>query len=48
MASGRWDRRELDDVINALTRVLEDNRLRRDDREILSDDLTRLRELRRR
>jgi hypothetical protein len=46
MASGRWDRRELDDVIGALTRVLEDNRLRRDDREILSDDLNRLRELR--
>jgi hypothetical protein len=46
VASGRWDRRELDDVINALTRVLQDNRLRRDDREVLSDDLSRLRELR--
>jgi hypothetical protein len=46
MASGRWDRRELDDVVNALTKVLEDNRLRRDDREVLSDDLSRLRELR--
>jgi hypothetical protein len=46
MASGRWDRRQLDDVIGALTRVLEDNRLRRDDREVLSDDLSRLRELR--
>lgn len=45
-ASGRWDRRELDDVIDALTRVLRDNRLRRDDREILSDDLSRLRDLR--
>jgi hypothetical protein len=45
-ASGRWDRRELDDVINAMTRVLQDNRLRREDREILSDDLSRLRDLR--
>jgi hypothetical protein len=46
VASGRWDRRELDDVINAMTRVLEDNRLRREDREVLSDDLSRLRDLR--
>jgi hypothetical protein len=47
-ASGRWDRRELDDVVDALTRVLQDNRLRRDDREMLTDDLNRLRGLRER
>lgn len=45
-ASGRWDRRELDDVIGALTRVLQDNRLHRDDRDILTDDLNRLRDIR--
>jgi hypothetical protein len=45
-ASGRWDRRELDDVIGALTRVLQDNRLHREDRDILTDDLNRLRDIR--
>jgi hypothetical protein len=46
MASGRWDRRQLDDVIGALARVIDDNRLSGRDRDILRDDLNRLRELR--
>jgi len=44
--SGRWDRRELDDVIQTLDRVVDDNRLVLRDREILRDDLNRLRDLR--
>ena len=47
-ASGRWDRRELDDVIDALKRVVRDNRLAPRDRDILTDDLNRLREIRER
>ncbi len=45
-ASGRWDRRALDDVIQALDRVVDDNRLEPRDRDILRDDLNRLRDLR--
>jgi hypothetical protein len=45
-ASGRWDRRSLDDVIDSLGRVLEDNRLAPRSRDILRDDLSRLRDLR--
>jgi len=45
-AGGRWDDRELDDVIRALDRVVDDNRLMPRDREILRDDLSRLRDLR--
>jgi hypothetical protein len=45
-ASGRFDDRDLDDVINALQRVVADNRLSGRDREMLSDDLNRLREYR--
>jgi hypothetical protein len=44
--SGRADPRELDDVIRALDRVVDDNRLAPRGREILRDDLNRLRELR--
>jgi hypothetical protein len=44
--SGRWDRRSLDDVIQALDGVVDDNRLAPRDREILRDDLNRLRGLR--
>jgi hypothetical protein len=45
-ASGRWDREELDDVIRALDRVVDDNRLPPRSRDILRDDLDRLRDLR--
>jgi len=44
-ASGRWDRRALADVVDSLTRVVDDNRLAPRDRDILRDDLRRLREL---
>jgi len=47
-ASGRWDRRALDDVIESLDRVVDDNRLAPRDRDILRDDLGRLRGLRER
>jgi len=45
-ASGRWDRRELRDVTDALARVIDDNRLGPRQRDILRDDLNRLRDLR--
>jgi hypothetical protein len=46
MDSGRYNDRDLDDVIGALARVVQDNRLGSRDREILTDDLNRLREFR--
>jgi hypothetical protein len=46
LAGGRYDERELDEVIGALQRVVADNRLSRRDRDILSEDLRRLREYR--
>jgi len=45
-ARGRYDRRQLDDVISALTRVVADNRLIARDRELLNDDLRRLQDFR--
>ena len=45
-SSGRWDARSLDDVIQALDRMVDDNRLDQRAREILRDDLNRLRDLR--
>ena len=45
-ASGRYDRRALDDVIASLDRVVRDNRLAPRDRDMLADDLGRLREMR--
>jgi len=45
-ASGRWDRRALSEVIQSLERVVDDNRLALRDRDLLRDDLGRLRELR--
>ena len=41
-----YDQPELDDVISALQRVVTDNRLSQRDRDMLSDDLRRLREFR--
>jgi hypothetical protein len=46
MAEGRYDQPELDDVIAGLGRVLADNRLTARDRDILNEDLTRVREYR--
>jgi len=41
---GRYDRRQLDDIVMALNGVVSDNRLAARDRDVLVDDLTRLRE----
>ena len=46
LAAGRYDQRELDDVIGALSQVVRDNRLSYQDRDVLTDDLNRLREFR--
>jgi hypothetical protein len=46
LAAGRYDERELDEVIAAMDRVVRDNRLSNRDRDVLSDDLNRLREFR--
>jgi hypothetical protein len=46
LAAGRYDQRELDEVIGAMDRVVRDNRLSYRDRDILGDDLNRLREFR--
>ena len=42
LASGRYDERELDEVIAALQRVVQDNRMTPRDRDLLADDLNRL------
>ena len=44
--SGNFNDQDLDDVIGALQRVVADNRLGDRDREMLSDDVARLREVR--
>lgn len=41
---GRYDRRQLDDVVLALKGVVNDNRLAERDREVLTDDIARLQE----
>ena len=46
LARGVYDERELDDVIGALQRVVADNRMSPRDRDLLNDDLRRLREYR--
>jgi len=46
LAAGRYDQRELDEVIGALDRVVRDNRLSYRDRDVLTDDLNRLRDFR--
>ena len=45
-ARGRYDPREVDDVVSALRRVVNDNRLSSRDREALKDDLKRLQDFR--
>jgi hypothetical protein len=42
----RYDEHELDDVIGSLGRVVADNRMSPRDREVLNDDLNRLRDYR--
>ena len=46
MAEHRYNERALDDVVNAMQRVVSDNRLSDRDRSILNDDLARLRQFR--
>ena len=46
LARGFYDERELNEVIGAMQRVVADNRLSRRDRDILADDLDRLRDFR--
>jgi hypothetical protein len=46
LASHVYDERDLNDVIGVLSRVVTDNRMAPRDREILTDDLSRLRDYR--
>lgn len=46
LASHRYDQPQLDEVIGGLQMVMADNRLRPDDRNMLNDDLSRLRDYR--
>jgi len=46
LAAGRYDERELDEVIAAMSRVVRDNRLSGRDRDVLTDDVNRLRDFR--
>jgi hypothetical protein len=46
MVAGRYDGPELDDVVASLDRVVSDNRLSSRDREMLRDDLSRVRDYR--
>ena len=46
LADHRYNEPEVDDVINAMQRVVSDNRLSDRDRAILNDDLSRLRQFR--
>lgn len=48
LSQGRYDERQLGDVMGALRAVVEENRLAPRDRDTLSDDLNRLREFRER
>jgi ABC-type transporter Mla subunit MlaD len=48
LAENRYDQPELDDVISAMQRVVSDNHLSGRDREMLNDDLNRLRAFRER
>jgi hypothetical protein len=46
LASGRFDKHELDDTIKNLQRVVNDNRMEYRDRDVLARDLAELREFR--
>lgn len=43
---GRYNQRQLDDLVMALGRILADNRLAARDRDLLNDDLKRLQDFR--
>lgn len=46
LVAHRYDQKELDDVVGSLRRVVTDNRLSPPDRDMLNDDLARMREYR--
>jgi hypothetical protein len=46
LSAGRYDQPELDDVIASLEKVVADNRLSARDRDMLADDLSRVRDYR--
>ena len=46
MANGRYDERELDDVVGTLQKVVDSNKLSHRDRDMLADDLEHLRDYR--
>lgn len=46
LTQGRYDEHELGDVMEALTAVLQNNRLSARDRDVLTDDLSRMRQFR--
>lgn len=46
LANGQYDQPELDQVIGGLQRVVDSNRLSARDRDVLSDDMARLRDYR--
>jgi hypothetical protein len=46
LGEGRYDERTLDEVMGALRAVVQENRMQGRDRDVLSDDLNRLREFR--
>ena len=46
LAAGRYDQPQLDDVISAMQRVVDSNKLQPHDRDILSDDLNRMKDYR--
>ncbi|HTA44470.1 MAG TPA: hypothetical protein VK789_18605 [Bryobacteraceae bacterium] len=48
LAAGRYDERELDDVVAAIRNVVRDNRMSPRDRDMLGNDLERLRDFRER
>jgi hypothetical protein len=46
LAAGQYDQAELDDVVHTLQKVLDSNRLSDRDRDMMSDDVSRLRDYR--
>jgi hypothetical protein len=46
LSAGKYDQPELDDVIGSLEKVVADNRLTARDRDMLADDLSRVRDYR--
>lgn len=46
LAAGRYDQPQLDDVISAMQRVVDSNKLDPRDRDMLSDDLNRMKDYR--